>query len=443
MIVYPEIQSDMETKLNLITKHVTESKGIRFTSLAHLLNKGSLIESFYMLKKDKAPGIDGVSFQEYETNLEENINNLVQRMKNQAYKPLPVLRAYIPKGEGKLRPLGLPALEDKIVQKGMARILNAIYEPIFLDCSYGFRIGRNCHQALDALDTAIMTKPVNHVIDADIKDFFNQVDHNWLKRMLEEQIADRNFLRLIMRFLKAGVMEEGKWFDTEEGTPQGGLISPVLANIYLHYVLDLWIEKRVTKECTGYVKVVRYCDDFVVLVQYKEEAQKILQLLEERMEKFGLELAPDKTKILEFGRYARINAEKKGKRPDTFDFLSFTHYSDRTRSGKFKVGRKTKHKKFSTKAKELNSWMKSTRNQMRLKDWWKTLAAKLRGHYQYYGVSGNFPALKRYYQMAMRLALKWINRRSQKNSMNWKEFQRYMQIFPLPKPRICHDLYTM
>jgi len=443
MIVYPEMQSDMETKLSLITKHITEDSEVKLTSLAHLLNKRSLIESFYMLKKDKAPGIDGVTFQEYETNLDENINNLVARMKKQAYKPLPVLRVYIPKGEGKRRPLGLPALEDKIVQKGMTRILNAIYEPIFLDCSYGFRTGRNCHQALNALDTAIMTKPVNHVIDADIKGFFDHVDHAWLKRMLEEKIADKNFLRLIMRFLKAGVMEEGKWYDTEEGTPQGGLISPVLANVYLHYVLDLWVEKGLAQQCTGYVKVVRYCDDFVILVQYKHEAQKILEVLEERMNKFGLELAPDKTNLLEFGRYARINAEKKSKKPDTFDFLSFTHYSDKTRSGKFKVGRKTKRKKLSTKAKELNLWMKRTRNQEKLKDWWETLAAKLRGHYQYYGVSGNYPALTSYYKLAIRLAHKWVNRRSQKNSMNWKEFQAYLQTFPLPKPRICHNLYTL
>ena len=265
-VVSTEVQFDMETKLNLITKRAIEDKRFKFTSLAHLLNETSLKECFYMLEEDKAAGVDEVTFEEYEMYLNTNIQKLVKRMKTGKYYPQPVRRAYIPKGEGKFRPLGIPCLEDKIVQMGVSRILNAIFEPNFLDCSYGFREGRSCHQALKQLDNTIMTKPVNHIIDADIRGFFDNVEHDWLVEMLKQKIADKNFLKIIVRFLKAGVMEDGKILATEEGTPQGGIISPVLSNVYLHYVLDLWVEKVVKREMQGYVDLIRYCDDFVILV---------------------------------------------------------------------------------------------------------------------------------------------------------------------------------
>jgi len=438
-----EVQFDMETKLNLITKHATEDKSFKFTSLAHLLNEESLKESFHMLKKNKAPGVDEVTYEEYERYLNTNIRKLAKRMKAGKYYPQPVRRAYIPKGEGKLRPLGIPALEDKIVQLGITRILNAIFEPNFLDCSYGFREGRGCQQALKQIDNAIMTKPVNHIIDADIRSFFDNVEHEWLMRMLEEKIADKNFLKIIKRILKAGVMEEGKLYQTDEGTPQGGIISPILSNIYLHYVLDLWVEKVVKRDMQGYVQLVRYCDDFVILVQYKEEAERVLELLEGRLNKFGLDLSKEKTRLIQFGRYARANAEKKGRKPDTFDFLGFTHFCDKTRKGNFKVGRRTKRKKFNAKLKEMNDWLKSIRNMVELKEWWKILVAKLRGHYEYYGISGNYVSIRAFYKRTCKLAYKWLNRRSQKKSMNWKQFTEYLEQFPLPQPTIRHNIYIL
>jgi len=433
----------METKLDLITKRATEDKSFKFTSLAHLLNEESLKESFYMLKKNRAPGVDEVTYEEYEKYLNTNVQKLVKRMKAQKYYPQPVRRAYIPKDEGKTRPLGIPALEDKIVQMGVTRILNAIFEPNFLDCSYGFREGRSCHQALKQLDNTIMTEPVNHVIDADIRGFFDNVDHDWLMRMLKEKIADKNFLRTIKKFLKAGVMEEGVVEPTEAGTPQGGLCSPVLSNIYLHYVLDLWFEKRVKENMRGYVELVRYCDDFVIVAQYKEEAEKILSLLEGRLNKFSLDLAKEKTRLIEFGRYARANAQKKGKKPDSFDFLGFTHFCDKSRKGNFKVGRKTRKKKYNEKLKEMNSWLKSVRNMVGIEEWWKVLAAKLRGHYEYYGISGNYDSIMAFYIQTCDMAFKWINRRSQKRSMNWEQFGTYLKKYPLPKPEIKHNLYVL
>ena len=433
----------METKLNLISEIAKKDKECKFNNVAHLLNVPNLNECFYMLKKGKASGIDGVTFEGYEENLDSNLEELVRRMKSFSYRPQPVKRAYIPKSNGKQRPLGIPSVEDKIVQMGITRILTAIYEVDFLDFSYGFRPNRSCHDALDRLDKGIMGNPVNHIIDADINGFFDNVDHKWILRCLEERIKDKNFLRLIVRFLKAGVIEEGKFHKTETGTPQGGILSPVLANIYLHYVLDLWFEKIIKKESRGYVDIVRYADDFIILVQYKDEAHRILLKLKHRIKEFGLELAKDKTKIIEFGRYAKVNANRRGKRAGTFSFLGFIHYCDRSRNGSFKVGRKTDRKKFAVKMKEINEWLKSIRNAIKIKYWWKILCAKLRGHFQYYGVSGNYRGIQRYYYLTIRLVFKWINRRSQKKSFNWEQFNNYLQKYPLPKPKIYHNMYTL
>jgi len=438
-MVSTEVQPDMQTKLNLITKHTIKDKSFKFTSLAHLLNENSLKECFHMLKRNKAPGLDHVTYEEYETYLNTNIQKLVKRMKAGKYYPQPVRRVYIPKGEGKKRPLGIPALEDKIVQMGITRILNSIFEPNFLDCSYGFRSGRNCHQALKQLDNSIMTKPVNHLIDADIHSFFDNVDHDWLMKMLEEKIADKKVLKIIKKFLKAGIMEADKLYQTKEGTPQGGILSPTLSNIYLHYILDLWVEKIIKRDMRGYVELLRYCDDFIVLVQYKNEAEKILTEMDKRLNKFGLDLSKEKTRLIEFGRYAKINA--KDKKPDTFDFLGFTHFCDKTRNGSFKVGRKTRRKKFNLNLKKMNSWLKAVRNRVKTKEWWKIVSAKLRGHFEYYGISGNYTAIKDFYQLALRLVFKWINRRSQKKSMNWKQFINYLKYYPLPLPKIKHNIY--
>lgn len=436
-----ELQFDMQMKLNLITKHATEDEKFKFTSLIHLLNEATLKESFYMLDKDKATGVDDVTYREYEVYLNTNIQKLVKRMKEGKYYPQPVRRTYISKGDGKLRPLGIPALEDKIVQMGITRILNAIYEPIFLDCSYGYRKGRDCHKALKQLDNVIMSKPVNHIIDADICGFFDNVDHQWLMKMLEEKIQDKKLLKLIGRFLKAGVMENGMVTISDISVPQGGLISPVLSNVYLHYVLDLWVEKFIKREAKGFVELIRYCDDFVILMQYKEDAEMILKATNERLNKFELDLSQEKTRIIEFGRYAVQNAERSGRKPSTFDFLGFTHFCDKSRKGNYKVGRKTRKKKYNAKLAEMNDWLKNIRNMVKIGDWWKILEAKLRGHYQYYGVSGNFASIDKFYHETCRIVFKWVNRRSQKKSMNLKKFREYLTKYPLPKPSIRHNFY--
>lgn len=433
----------METKLNLIAEIAVKDGKCKFNNLIHLLTEEGLKECFYQLKKGRATGIDNVTLEEYELHLDANLADLVARMKRFSYRPQAVRRAYIPKANGKLRPLGIPAVEDKIVQMGIARILTAIYEADFLDCSYGFRPGRSCHDALDRLDKVIMKHPINHVIDADIKGFFDNVNHDWLLRCLQERINDKKLLRYIVRFLKAGVMEEGKWQETDKGTPQGGIISPILANIYLHYVLDLWLDRVIKHQSRGMVAMVRYADDFVICVQYKDEAERILEALRKRLEKFGLELAVDKTKIIGFGRYAVENAKNKGQRAGTFNFLGFTHFCDKTRTGKFKVGRTTDRKRFTAKMKEMKNWLKSVRNTAPVKDWWPILCAKLRGHFQYYGVSGNFRGIARFYHLTVRLMLKWLNRRSQKKSYNWESYLEYLKRYPLPTPKIYHNLYTL
>jgi RNA-directed DNA polymerase len=438
-----EMETTTPTKLALIAQRARKDSSCRFTSLAHLLGAGFLKKCYYELGRDRASGIDNVTWKEYGERLDENLKDLVVRMKAKRYKPLPAKRVYIPKDEHAKRPLGLPSLEDKIVQKGIARIMEAIYEADFLDCSYGFRPGRDCHQALDAVDKTIMTKPVNHVIDADIKGYFDNVSHEWLLKFLEVRIGDPSFLLLIRRFLKAGYVDGRQFVATDRGTPQGGNLSPILSNVFLHYVLDLWFEKRVKPQAQGCCYLVRYADDFLCMVQNKEDAEHIKRELQERFAKFDLELHPEKTVVMSFGRYESENAKRQNRRANTFDFLGFTHFSGKSRGGKFIVGRKTSAKKFRKKCEEMNVWLKAIRNMVATKDWWPVLVAKLRGHYQYYGVSGNMASLRRYYATILRLARKWLNRRSQRGALGWKRFMEYLKHYPLPTPRIMHNLYTL
>jgi group II intron reverse transcriptase/maturase len=277
----------------------------------------------------------------------------------------------------------------------------------------------------------------------DIEKFFDTVDHKWLIEALKQRIADPNFLRLIVRFLKAGVMEEGKYIETDRGTPQGGVISPILANIYLHYILDKWFEERVKPQMKGYAQMVRYADDFVVCFQSEREAKGFAEALKERLGRYGLKVSESKSKIIEFGRYAWQRAQQQGKRPETFDFLGFTHYGDKTRRGKYKVGRKTSQKKYRQKVKAINQWIKKVRNLLPLKEWWKMLWVKLVGHYRYYGISGNLQSLRMFYTEASKLAYKWINRRSQKKSFTFGQHRRFKEHNPLPKPKIYHLTYTL
>jgi len=428
-------------KLALLSERARKDPKCQFISLAHWLDEGFLARCYYRLEKDRASGIDGVTWKEYGEHLEENLRDLVARLKAKRYRPQPSKRVYIPKDEHSQRPLGLPALEDKIVQAGVAAILGAIYEADFLDCSYGFRPQRGCHQALDAVYQTIMRKPVNHVIDADIKGFFDNVSHEWLMKFLRVRIKDSSLLLIIERFLKAGYFEAGRVVETERGTPQGGNLSPLLSNIFLHYVLDLWFEKRLKGEVRGACHLVRYADDFVIMVQYQDDAQYVMQALRERFAKFDLGLHPEKTRVIGFGRYERENARRQKRRPNTFDFLGFTHYCGKNRWGKFNVGRKTSRKKFCKKSRELNDWLRKVRNLCAVKQWWPILKAKLTGHYQYYGICGNGRAIDRYYRLVERLALKWLNRRSQKKSFDYRSFSDYLKHYPLPRPRIVHNPY--
>lgn len=420
-----------------------EDPKCKFTSLAHLLTEDFLKECFRELKRRKSPGIDGVTVGEYANKLDENIADLVAKLKAKQYKPQPVLRVYIPKSNGDKRPLGIPAVEDKIVQMAIKKILEAIFEQDFIDTSYGFRPNRSCHDALKKIDNIIMTGPVNFVVDMDISKFFDTVDHKQLMECLKQRIVDPTLLQLIGRFLKSGIMEEGVYFETDKGTPQGGVLSPVLANVYLHYALDLWFETEVIPQLTGYAHLVRYADDFVVCFEKEEEARVFGIALRQRMSKFGLTISEEKSKIIEFGQCACQRARKYGWKCETFDFLGFTHFCDKTRKGKFKLGRKTSRKKFTQKMKDMNIWLKSIRNLVELKKWWKMLGLKLLGHYRYYGMSGNIRWLQNFYYQTVRFAFKWINRRSQKKSYNWDQFLRFILFNPLPKPKIYHSLYDL
>jgi len=384
-----------------------------------------------------------VTVGEYEVGLKENLKDLVRRMKAKQYRPQAVRRVFIPKQDGSKRGLGIPAVEDKVVQMGIKRILEAIYEADFLDVSYGFRPGRSCHKALEALDKAVMTKSVNCVVDMDIEKFFDTIDHGWLMKCLRERVTDGSLLRLIELFLKAGVMEEGRYIRTDKGTPQGGIISPVLANIYLHYILDLWYEKKIRKEQLGYSSLIRYADDFVVCFKNHYEGEAFAEQLKERLGKFGLKIAESKSRVILFGRYAQERAQSRGEQAATFDFLGFTHYNAGTRKGKFRMGRKTSGKKYKSAMKAMNEWLKKVRNAVELKEWWKVLASKLTGHYHYYGVSGNSHRINAFYSDTCKLTYKWINRRSQRHSYNWKQFRSFITYNPLPKPTIYQPTYTL
>lgn len=434
------IQADTATKLFQISNVSKDKPEYRFVSLASMLNEEYLTMCYHGLKKNKASGIDRVSVREYGDGLEGNLRKLVERMKTMSYRPQNVLRVYIPKAQGGQRPLGIPAVEDKIVQKGISGILKAIFEPNFIEESYGFREGRGCHDALKKVSQEITNKPVNYVLDADIKGFFDNVSHDWMVKFLEHRINDKNLIRIIIRFLKSGVMEDGKYMKTEQGTPQGGVISPVLANIYLHYVLDLWFKKVLRKQLRGYAEIVRYADDFLILVQYKEDSEKALAMLRERLAKFDLELSEAKTSIVRFGRGAAkgSNSDK----PGTFDFLGFTHYCAKSRRGYFKVGRKTSKKRLSRSLREMNDFLRESRNRYELRELWKKLKQKLLGHYHYYGVSENSRSLSSYHLRVTELAFKWLNRRSQKKSFNWSEFNLYLGKHPLPRPKIYVSFYT-
>lgn len=431
-------------KLALITAKAKDQPKLKFTSLTHLLNVEYLQECFTELQYRKAPGVDGRTKESYTK--EESAAALAQMvadLKAHTYRPQPVRRAFIPKADGSQRPLGIPTVIDKTLQLACAKILAPIFEPLFLNCSYGFRPRRNAHGALQEVNHMVMGQKMNLVIDADIRGFFDHVDHDWLMRCLEQRISDPNFLWLMRRFLKAGVMCKGACEPTVQGTPQGGIISPILANLYLHYVLDLWFTVKEKPACAGFAQLVRYADDFIIGVQHRQEAERIRKDVRERFAQFGLTLAEDKTRILEFGRFAREHARTRGKnKPQTFNFLGFTHYCGRTRDGRFAHKVSTDRKKYTASLRRQKEWLRSVRNRLKLKGIWALLTLKVQGHYQYYGVSGNFDGIKSYYRETERQAFKWLNRRSQKATWNWDSFRMYLTRHPLPLPKLTYAFYN-
>jgi group II intron reverse transcriptase/maturase len=413
-------------------------KGLRFTTLLHHVNEKLLLDSFYLLKRQAAPGVDRVTWSEYEDGVEARIIDLHDRIHRGAYRAQPSRRVYIPKPDGRERPLGIAALEDKIVQQAVAEVLNQIYEGDFLGFSYGFRPGRSAHNALDSLSAAIMTKKVNWILDADIKGFFDAISHEKLMALIELRIADRRILRLIGKWLTAGVSEDGEWSETKVGTPQGAVISPLLANIYLHYVLDQWVMEWRRVHAKGDVVIVRYADDFVLGFQHRHEAESFLKQLRERMAEYELELHPEKTRLIEFGRFAEGNRKRDGAgKPETFNFLGFTHIcSTIHKSGKFTVKRKTVGKRMTAKLHDVAAKLRRRINDPieQTGDWLKQVE---RGYFNYHAVPGN---LKRLYAFRREIARHWLStlrRRSQRSRWTWERFQTLIDRY-LPEPEILH-----
>ena len=406
--------------------------GYKLQTLIQKVNEETLKEQHRKQQRNKASGIDDITKDKYDEDLNNNLQNLMERMKSFSYKPQPVRRTYIPKANGKVRPLGIPAYEDKLVQGAMANVLNDIYENIFLDCSYGFRPNRNCHDVIKYINQIIMTKKVNCIVEADIKGFFDNVNHDWLMTFLKETIEDKNFLRYIKRFLISGYMEDMKYYETDKGTPQGGLISPILANVYLHYVLDLWIEKFIKPKCKGEMYYVRYCDDFIVMFQYQEEAKYFLNVLEKRFMKFNLELEKSKTRIIPFGRF-------KGTK-DNFDFLGFTFYNGKTTTGKYRPIIKSSKKKLKQKKQNVKKWFHEKMHEP-ITMVGETLKKKIIGHYTYYGISGNYIAIVGFYKYVKYTWFKTLKKRTQKNKISYHDFLRIWKWLKIPEPRIYVNIW--
>jgi len=436
-------EQNVSTKLQRIAEKASSDKRCQFTSLFHLMNKELLLECFTSLRGDAASGIDNITKEAYGSDLDTNLDRLVERLHRMSYRPQPVLRVYIPKpGSHKLRPLGIPALEDKLVQAGLGKILRCIYEQDFVDDSYGFRPERGCHDALRALSQTVEDESIHYLVEADIKGFFDNVDQGQLMEFLSHRIADKRVLRMIKRFLKAGIQEDGQHRASERGTPQGGVISPLLANIYLHYTLDGWFEKRVKARCEGYARLIRYADDYVACFQVEKDAEWFEQAMRERLKQFSLELAPEKTQRFEFGPYAQSKAKTRGEHAATFDFLGFTHYCSRTRNGqRFRMKRKTISKRFTAKLKAYKEWVRANRTLSTAKIM-KTTIAKLRGHIAYYGVTDNFKGVSSFVYWVTQTLFKWLNRRGKRGCYTWGKFAKLLALFQWPKPCIKVNLLS-
>lgn len=431
----------METKLARISQLSSETPDMVFTSIGHLIDKEMLRDCHRKMDGDKAVGIDGVTKEEYARNLEENLEKLVKRLKKKSYKPQPARRVEIPKEKGKTRPLSIYCYEDKLVQEALRRVLEAVFEPHFYDEMMGFRPKRGCHQAIRKLNEMLEMRPTNYVLDADIKSFFNHIDHEWAVRFIESRIKDPNIIRLVRRMLKAGIIENYQYEETEEGSEQGSVCSPVISNIYMHYVLVWWFKECVEPKLKGFGGLVVYADDFVACFQYKEEAEEFYKHLKGRMEHFGMTLEESKTRLIEFGRFAEERCRRKGRKPETFTFLGFTHYCSHGRNGKFRVKRKTSRKKFTKKCKEVHRLIRDMRTKP-LKAIIKKLNEILVGYYHYYGITDNIQSLSNFRYRMMKSLFKWLNRRSQKKSYNWEGFNDMLKAYPLATPKIYVNVYA-
>lgn len=430
----------METKLERISQLSKENPDMVFTSIGHLINRELLRDCHEKMDGKKAIGIDGITKEEYGRNLEENLENLEGRLRKKSYKPQPARIVEIPKDNGKMRPISIYCYEDKLVQEALRRVLEAVFEPQFYDEMMGFRPNRGCHKAIRKLNVMLERRPTNYVLDADIRSYFQTIDHEWAVKFVETRIKDPNIIRLVRRMLKAGIMKDFQYEETEEGSGQGSVCSPIISNVYMHYVLVKWFKESIEPRLRGYGGLVVYADDFVACFQYKEEAERFYELLKKRMKRVGMSLEENKTRLIEFGRYAEERCRKEGKKPETFTYLGFTHYCSKSRNGKFRVKRKTSRKKFAKKCKEIHRQIKSMRTK-RVKEIVKKLNEILAGYYHYYGITDNIEKLSEFRYRMMKSLYYWLNRRSQKKSYNWDGFNEMLKSTPLISPRIYVSVY--
>jgi group II intron reverse transcriptase/maturase len=428
----------LSTKLNRISEMAKNDSRLAFRTLVHLVNEESLTDAFHELHKDAAAGVDKVTAREYGARLEDNIKNLCQRLREQRYRAQPLRRVYIDKADGRKRPLAIPAVEDKIVQKAVVTILSRIYEQDFLPCSFGYRPNRNAHQAVQALQQAIIFKKVNYVLEADIESYFDCIVIRHLREMLQKRVADKDMLRLIGKWLHVGVIDDDRLLKTENGIYQGSVISPLLANIYLHEVLDYWFEHMVKPTLQGEATLIRYADDFVICFQHRSDAEEMQKALTRRFERYGLRLNLKKTRLISFGRFEPENSARQGRAPNTFNFLGFTFYCSTTRSGEFTVKSKTMSQRLRRALTEAGRWCRENRHRP-LRAQWLHLVAVLKGHYNYYGIKANYLSLLQFYKGVLLLWRKWLGRRSQRSFVPWRKFVLILKRFPMPQPFIVQN----
>lgn len=423
----------ISTKLQAIAEQAIDYPEMVFTTLAHHIDVVWLKEAYRLTNKSSAAGIDGVTATDYGDNLQE----LHERLQSGQYKALPVERVWLDKEDGRKRPIGKPAFEDKLVQRAVVMLLEAVYEQDLYDFSHGFRPGHSAHQALHELRGQCRKLDINWIVDADVSGFFDELRHDLLREFIKRRVNDGGILRLIGKWLNAGVMEEGKLTCADKGSPQGGVVSPILANVFLHYVLDEWFVKEVKPRLKGRCFLLRFADDFVIGCELESDARRIMAVLPKRFGRFGLTIHPHKTKLVKFGKPSQN--QPLGSKNGTFDFLGFTHYWAKSQQGYWVIKRKTAHKRLRRSIKALWQWCKENRH-LPLKEQYRMLCLKLRGHYQYYGIRSNYRQLEAIYQQAMRGWWYWLNRRNRQRDLEWDKFKRILTIFPLPRPRIIHAI---